>query len=384
MTFAVEEVGQILSRDARGRVLVSRERREALLEECRWRCQHAGCERWIFSSFVSISATRRNFTWSRCLEIRTQDSLRAPERDRNFAVCLRKEAQFAYNASVKNLIHWADVMWSLWCVVCGEVHEEWRVFKAVITRLKRRILRDRLHKFGGLISVLGWTLLVSTFIVKDTLRDRAKDLVNSFELTQQVLFLKTALDRVQDTVISRDDATDVGAATDMRPFVNAPAFPNEPAEKGEIKTLEAYFQRQEYAFGMYLERRRLLCEKLSDDVRKTEKRDQKIAENNLTGLHTRRVLLLTAIEISQMTDAPPERVNKLTDSYKKLVDDYYATYRANSEALNKVSKTFESEARSADRQLRTFSYLSWFVLYPLGILIGILGQLAGVRLPGGE
>jgi hypothetical protein len=33
MTFAVEEVGQILSRDARGRVLVSRADREALLEE---------------------------------------------------------------------------------------------------------------------------------------------------------------------------------------------------------------------------------------------------------------------------------------------------------------------------------------------------------------
>lgn len=33
MTFAVEEVGQILSRDTRGRVLVSRERRESLLEE---------------------------------------------------------------------------------------------------------------------------------------------------------------------------------------------------------------------------------------------------------------------------------------------------------------------------------------------------------------
>jgi hypothetical protein len=33
MTFAAEEIGQILSRDARGRVLVSRERRESLLEE---------------------------------------------------------------------------------------------------------------------------------------------------------------------------------------------------------------------------------------------------------------------------------------------------------------------------------------------------------------
>ena len=33
MTFATEEAGQILSQDARGRVLVSRERRESWLEE---------------------------------------------------------------------------------------------------------------------------------------------------------------------------------------------------------------------------------------------------------------------------------------------------------------------------------------------------------------
>ena len=33
MTFAAEEAGQILSQDTRGRVLVSRERRESLLEE---------------------------------------------------------------------------------------------------------------------------------------------------------------------------------------------------------------------------------------------------------------------------------------------------------------------------------------------------------------
>jgi hypothetical protein len=33
MTFAAEQPGEILSQDARGRVLVSRERRESLLEE---------------------------------------------------------------------------------------------------------------------------------------------------------------------------------------------------------------------------------------------------------------------------------------------------------------------------------------------------------------
>jgi hypothetical protein len=33
MTFAAEEPGQIISQDAQGRVLVTRERRESLLEE---------------------------------------------------------------------------------------------------------------------------------------------------------------------------------------------------------------------------------------------------------------------------------------------------------------------------------------------------------------
>jgi hypothetical protein len=46
---------------------------------------------------------------------------------------------------------------------------------------------------------------------------------------------------------------------------------------------------------------------------------------------------------------------------------------------------FNKQARlaSAKRHLRTFTYIS-YALYPLGIVIGILGQLAGVKAPGGE
>ena len=50
MTFAVEEAGQILSQDARGRVLVSRERRESLLEEY----DRSGMSGVKFAQYVGI------------------------------------------------------------------------------------------------------------------------------------------------------------------------------------------------------------------------------------------------------------------------------------------------------------------------------------------
>lgn len=50
MTLAEEEAGQILSRDARGRVLVSRERRESLLEEY----DRSGMSGVKFAQYVGI------------------------------------------------------------------------------------------------------------------------------------------------------------------------------------------------------------------------------------------------------------------------------------------------------------------------------------------
>ena len=50
MTFAAEEPGQILSQDARGRVLVSRERRQTLLEEY----DRSGMSGIKFAQYVGI------------------------------------------------------------------------------------------------------------------------------------------------------------------------------------------------------------------------------------------------------------------------------------------------------------------------------------------
>jgi hypothetical protein len=50
MTFVAEEVGQILNRDAQGRVLVSRERRESLLAEY----DRSGMSGVKFAQYVGI------------------------------------------------------------------------------------------------------------------------------------------------------------------------------------------------------------------------------------------------------------------------------------------------------------------------------------------
>jgi hypothetical protein len=48
--------------------------------------------------------------------------------------------------------------------------------------------------------------------------------------------------------------------------------------------------------------------------------------------------------------------------------------------LQKITRTFNSIIVSQERHLRTITYIS-YVLYPLGILVGVLGQLGGRKGP---
>ena len=64
MTFAAEEVGQILSQDAQGRVLVSRERRESLLEEY----DRSGMSGVKFAQYVGIKYSTLAYWLGRWLQ----------------------------------------------------------------------------------------------------------------------------------------------------------------------------------------------------------------------------------------------------------------------------------------------------------------------------
>ena len=65
MTFAAEEAGQILSQDTQGRVLVSRERRELLLEEY----DRSGMSGVKFAQSV-IRSLRIKKNWRSTVELR--------------------------------------------------------------------------------------------------------------------------------------------------------------------------------------------------------------------------------------------------------------------------------------------------------------------------
>src|ERR1700675_791939 len=71
MTFAAEEAAQILSRDARGRVLVSRERREALLEEY----DRSGMSGVKFAQYVGIKYSTLAYWLQRRRRARGQEKL---------------------------------------------------------------------------------------------------------------------------------------------------------------------------------------------------------------------------------------------------------------------------------------------------------------------
>jgi hypothetical protein len=67
MTFAAEEAGKVLSQDARGRVLVSRERRESLLEEYdRTRDERSKVRaiRWVDLTVILRAKSLRTLTTS--------------------------------------------------------------------------------------------------------------------------------------------------------------------------------------------------------------------------------------------------------------------------------------------------------------------------------
>jgi hypothetical protein len=65
MTFVAEEAGQILSRDAQGWVLISRERRDSLLEEY----GRSGMSGVKFAAYLGIWPMGRpkSGAWSRCV-----------------------------------------------------------------------------------------------------------------------------------------------------------------------------------------------------------------------------------------------------------------------------------------------------------------------------
>jgi len=241
---------------------------------------------------------------------------------------------------------------------------------------KRPSLRERLHKFANLISILGLAIVVVTFVVKDILRETAKDLLDTLEGTQNILFIKQAVDENFVTTPhqgSIQPMVDILSKTNLTDY----EFLNAKLE------LSQYITYWETALGNASRNYKYLFTKLPKNVRNRHKAEERSVEDISKQLSFKTSDLYARIDTAIQTHHALESVTSdvelfsLTQAWAKGVQEIY-------ERVSELSMVFEFETARADRNLRTFTHLSFYVLFPLGILISILGQLAGVKPLGGE
>lgn len=65
-------------------------------------------------------------------------------------------------------------------------------------KLRWKVTQKRLHRFAGLIPFCGVAIILATFIVKEVLRDNAKDRVSALEAGQRAYDSALATDSISD------------------------------------------------------------------------------------------------------------------------------------------------------------------------------------------
>ena len=125
-----------------------------------------------------------------------------------------------------------------------------------------------------------------------------------------------------------------------------------------------------------LQRARILRESLPEtEVKRTDKPAKLLTQEYLK---IRDEFDHFPFPVSRQTSAEPGDYGAELHKFTVFVDSVASLWNAidkfEGELLTKVSR----EAHKETRRLNTFTYVSYF-LYPVGVLIGVLGQLAGVK-----
>jgi hypothetical protein len=212
-------------------------------------------------------------------------------------------------------------------------------------------------------------VVLLTFLFKEVLRDNAKDKVAAMESAQRAYDSRFATDLIDSqlaTVIEKIRIILDNLAKrneDHNPEVLGGPYPNEG--------LRSYF-RDDYnsAWLSLTGRLTMLCESLEGAKKKEARKEIELFKEAL--LKIRRSLsepLPPGIDIDGIYMACIAAMryihHELGDFEKRLVEEV------------------TQEARKGSHDLKKFTYLSYF-LYPAGVLIGVFGQLAGVKTAGGE
>jgi hypothetical protein len=215
------------------------------------------------------------------------------------------------------------------------------------------------------------TIVVVTFVIKDVLRDSQKDLVDSLEATRNASVLKTGIDRLQDNLDTIQYRLQSFGILNLQTTNSRDSILQSIANSKEDLTLT------DHRVQNLRETYKLLSQQLRGSDRAKAEQALKRDQATLNDFQRKNAALR-----SQPTPSSEEQLSNLAKTASDLSHNYW---KASEQlfTIQDVLEPFKSECSSAARHLRTFTYLS-YLLYPLGILIGIIGQFAGVKPPGRE
>lgn len=237
--------------------------------------------------------------------------------------------------------------------------------------------KERLHPYAGLFSILGILTVLGTFIVKDVLRDQTKDLLGSLEAANATAMLKQSINIIEekDAFIERNlesfrSQSMQKADTERRFEFNAATVAltlhNTKNKLAFIAILSAklpngfpreYYRRRQKDFEAKLKEIEAMYDARYEDYRKlatlppTAKEER---DNKISTLDLQMAELYRSLKHYLESDVTKERDNLTAD--------------------------FEKESAHAAHRFRTWTYVA-YVLYPAGVLIGILGGIAGAKVP---
>jgi hypothetical protein len=217
--------------------------------------------------------------------------------------------------------------------------------------------RRQLRPFTGLFSFVGVIIVLGTFIAKDVLRDGQKDLVGSLEAARHEWILEQGVSNIeQDIMLVTKEVAILGSSSlpgdrRVREFVNLVLDLNARARdvRNGIDSNWVIYEK------LWPHRRKAYAQRVEELAN-----IQRSLLNEITREHP---TLDTAIEKIGKINAD------ITSLHQRVLRD-----------TSDLTAGLMTELGRATRRLRTFTYIS-YVLYPLGVLIGVFSQLVGAETP---
>lgn len=262
----------------------------------------------------------------------------------------------------------------------------------------RHKIRRRLHRYASLISVLGIAIPLGIFLIKDVLCDRQKDCLESLETTRaevrnkqinlKIDNLESGIDHIKNDLHSFW-AQSIQQSDPERTFETWENCVSETLRRTEndIDSMVAFSAKVPSDFPDRKRHGYRLAE-LEGQAKQIESKYDALSEAYLvvaTPLHL--IGILKRPLGWQTVGTQEERDQKFLIQHAPMQDginsDLNALVSTVAKEKFKLKKDLEEETEDTTHHLRTWTYFSW-ALYPVGVLITLLGGLTGVKIPGAE